>query len=65
MQLHFCEGSEIIVVLIFSSPIDAVVPDTFPPLHFISTGHQFTADLWNKWCGKEGNSLIGGRGLKF
>lgn len=40
MQLHFCEGSEIIAVLIFSSPVDAVVPDTFPPLHFISMGHR-------------------------
>lgn len=40
MQLHFCEGSGITVVLIFSSPVDAVAPDTFPPLHFISTGHH-------------------------
>lgn len=40
MQLHFCEGSEIIAVLIFSSPVDTAVPDTFPSLHFISTGYH-------------------------
>lgn len=40
MKLHFCEGSGIIVVLIFSLLVDAVVPDTFPPLHFVSTGHH-------------------------
>lgn len=67
MQVHFCEGSEITMVVFFSSPIDAVVPDTSPPLRFISTDHhsEFTADPWNKLHGKEGSSLIGGRGLKF
>lgn len=40
MQLHICEGSEIMVVLIFSSPVDTVIPDTFRPLHFISMGHH-------------------------
>jgi len=40
IQLHSCEGSEVIVVLIFSSSVNTAVPDTFPPLHFISTGHH-------------------------
>lgn len=38
MQLHSCEESEITVVLSFSTLVDAVVPDTFLSLHFISMG---------------------------